>query len=330
VSLGFGAFVLMPAGPKGAPTVAAYLSRIAIVPTVQAGLMIAGFVGIGALVLERAFPALAARQTGSARLLSSYITGTALVSLSLLLIASLGGLDLLPFALAQALLLGFGVWFCVRQMRGMFRIRTERDPIVEVLLCLIVAVGTSLLCGLLAVTSIHPDARQYHAAIPRSYRLAGGLVANDTLLHDGTYLGFDLLYLVTADLGRLTEDPLRVLRQLAAFSFFAEALLLAGTYCLSRSLGASRRWAAVAMTAMLTVSSIARWGQVKNDLVVAGAAAVAAALIVDALNDIRVDRLAVAGIAVGFALSIKISIGAALAPLIVYLAVRVIRARDLR
>ena len=153
---------------------------------------------------------------------------------------------------------------------------------------------------------IHPDAQQYHLAFPWHMLSGGTPLQNETYLHSGVYLGFDILYLGLGDLQQLQSQP-NLLIGFSLFNAFASTLLIAGTLTLALQLGANRAYAILAALSVFSMSAILYWGLGKNDLVAAGSGLLA----LSALHRAWVSRserdFFVAALLGGFAVAIKIS-----------------------
>ncbi|MDY7104473.1 MAG: hypothetical protein S0880_25075 [Actinomycetota bacterium] len=296
VPIGVATFLLSVAGPGGATAVAADLVRIGAVPTTATALLVAGLAGAGRLVQHLVAPGTDRGRDRSLVLLGWFVVGAATISTLLLLVAAVDALAIVPYRVLHRGLMGAGaVHLAVAALDAR---RSPRRVVLgpagglaQLTWGLLAACGAHLLCGLLTSATIHPDALQYHLAIPRSFRLADGLVVNMTLLLEGAALGLEMLYLVAVDLAAAPSDPIGVARQAVAFSLATGAVFFLGTYVVARRIGASRAAASLAMVALVTVSSIQRIGTAKNDLFAAGVALVAVALLLEATG--RGDREAI-------------------------------------
>lgn len=177
-------------------------------------------------------------------------------------------------------------------------------------------------------TLLHGDARQYHLALPWITSLTGSMTWDDTLLHSGTYLGYDILYLAAANLAGLMQFPFEILDQVRLFSTLMDALMPISAYLLCRTFGGSRGASVIASLAMFTLGSIGYWGLLKNDIVCAALAAIALAFLVRANQSESEQLLWLATAIAAYSVTVKISNAAILT--VPFLYVYVIRVFSVR
>jgi len=168
-----------------------------------------------------------------------------------------------------------------------------------------------LICSLMTVsaylsTQIHGDARQYHLASPWLTSMSGRLLQNDTLLHNGTYLGYDILYLSVADLSGLMDSPV-MMDQLKLFNAITSMVFPVSVLLLCRAFGGSRAASAIAALAVFTLGAIAYWGFLKNDIFAAAIGIVTLVVLVRAYDQASERLLLVASALAAYAVSVKIS-----------------------
>lgn len=168
-----------------------------------------------------------------------------------------------------------------------------------------------VLCSLMIVStylnaSIHPDARQYHLAFPWYTSLSGRLVHNDTLLHSGTYLGYDLLYQSVADLKGLIDCP-AMMDQLKLFNAITNVLFPVSVLLLCRAFGGSRIASGIAALAVFTLGPIIYWGVLKNDIFAAAIGITTLAILVRAYDQANERLLLIATALAAYAVSVKIT-----------------------
>ncbi|MCL1633555.1 hypothetical protein M2650_02700 [Luteimonas sp. SX5] len=169
----------------------------------------------------------------------------------------------------------------------------------------------ALLCVALTVGSflsplMHPDARQYHLGLPWLMSVSGSLSGNDTLLHNGTYLGYDILYSSVADLKRLGDVP-AMADGLKLFNAITSAFFPLSTLLLCRAFGGSWRAGALAALATFTLGPVVYWGFLKNDIVAAGVGLLSLALLANAYEQVKPRMFFVACALAAYAVSIKIT-----------------------
>jgi hypothetical protein len=153
----------------------------------------------------------------------------------------------------------------------------------------------------------HPDARQYHVALPWVFATEQALIDEPSLMQLGLYMGYDLLYLTVGDLRALRDSP-SLMSALFLFNAASLVLLLSATYALARSFGATPPWSAIAGLSVLTLGAVfAYWGDLKNDYAAAGVALSALVLLHRAWNAASGAGLVLASIVAAFAVAIKIS-----------------------
>jgi hypothetical protein len=165
---------------------------------------------------------------------------------------------------------------------------------------------------------LHGDARQYHLALPWITSITGYMYWNDTLLHSGTYLGYDILYLVVTDLSHLIKSPFEVVEKLKLFNNLTEVLFPLSAYLLCRSFGGSYTASTIASLALFSLGPILYWGQLKNDIVCAALAAIALTLLVRAHQTKSKHLLWIATAIAAYAVTVKISNAAILAAPLLY------------
>ena len=167
--------------------------------------------------------------------------------------------------------------------------------------------------GLVAFSSLdtpipHPDAEQYHLALPWMFSVADGLVYESSLHQLGIYMGYDLLYLTIGDLKTLLERP-ELMASLRAFNALSSLTLFAGVYYLAKAFGLSRSLAVVAALTLLTLGPVSTyWAHLKNDLIVAAVALFSLAILFQAWTQLSPLKLVLASMLAAFSITIKISV----------------------
>ncbi|WP_413725088.1 hypothetical protein [Sodalis sp. RH16] len=153
---------------------------------------------------------------------------------------------------------------------------------------------------------IHGDAKQYNLAFPWLMSVTGHLVNNDTLLHNGTYISFDILYLSIGDLRDLLYRP-DLIDKIKLFDSNAAFLLPLSIYMLSRRLEISEKASLLASFAILTIGSINNWGEIKNDIFSSaiGISSLCFILIASKTKDHKI--LFLASFIAGWAVSVKLT-----------------------
>ncbi len=278
-----------------------------------------GFVGLGAAVRSawggRGPAPPGSSDGGVGGVLVDGVAGAGIVSISALGLAGAHVLDQGALLLRGALVISACLVGAGLIRRRAFSGSARRAQPVEWLLLVAVGAATGFVLGGLVLSQrIHPDAMQYHLALPRSFAVSGGLTANETLGHDGTYLGFDILHLVVTDLDAPAAAIVDRLASLQAFSLLTGLVLLPATYALAREIGADRRWALLGAWLVLSVSSIARVGTMKNDVVTAAVAMVGLIAVARLRRHPSVAATASTAIVCGFAITVKLPNGAVVLP----------------
>jgi len=148
------------------------------------------------------------------------------------------------------------------------------------LLILMIFIGIMVLGSYASPVLLHGDARQYHLALPWLISITGKIYWNDTLLHGGTYLGYDILYLAVTDLSYIIKSPLEALEKLRLFNILSEVLLPISIFLLCKSFGASSSISTVASLALFSMGAIGYWGLLKNDIISAALSIIALVLLV--------------------------------------------------
>lgn len=167
------------------------------------------------------------------------------------------------------------------------------------------------LCGLFIVSTfmnatIHGDAMQYHLASPWLIGLQGRLVWNETLLHSGTYLGYDLLYLTVGDLSGLVDSP-SMIDRVKLFNALTDSLFPVSVFLLCRAFGGSKGASSVAALAVFTLGPITYWGLLKNDIAAATLGLVTLTVLVRAHEKTSESLLMVASALAAYAVGVKIT-----------------------
>ncbi len=167
-----------------------------------------------------------------------------------------------------------------------------------------------LLCGFMIVStylssSIHGDAQQYHLGFPWIMSLTGRLVWNETLLHSGTYLGYDLLYLSVADLAKLIDSP-AMLDRLKLFNAITNTLFPVSVLLVCRAFGGSRTASAIAALMVFTLGAINDWGLLKNDIFAATIGLITLTILIRAYDQANERLLLIATALAAYAVSVKI------------------------
>jgi len=163
-----------------------------------------------------------------------------------------------------------------------------------------------LIATYLNTSMIHGDARQYHLAFPWLINLSGQLVANSTLLHNGTYIGHDILYLSIGDLTSLIDLP-DLFDRLKIFSATTNILLPISVLMLCKAFGGTTLASTIAALAIFSLGPIIYWDTLKNDIVASAVGITALSVLVRAHAKENSRLLFVAAALAGFAVSVKLT-----------------------
>ncbi len=175
-----------------------------------------------------------------------------------------------------------------------------------------IAISAPMLLFLLLTFSLdspvpHPDAQQYHLALPWVYATEQSLISERSLMQLGLYMGYDLLYLMVGDIRTLSDDP-GLMSALYIFNAASMMLLLSATYTLSRAFGATRSWSVLATASVLTMGAVMTyWGDLKNDYMAAGLGLCALVLLHRAWTAASTEGLILATLVAAFSVTVKIS-----------------------
>ena len=303
------------------PGFVAELAVNASVPLVVAVGLLGAMAVIGHRIAAAVAPGALRRAPASLALCASFCLGATLVSLLLLTLGALGMLDLLPVRFLQLVAVGATTWGVVAHRERIVGALSSVRGVGYAAWLLVAAVVGFRMAALSVLPGIHPDAVQYHVGIPRAMAVAGGIVGEKSLLHGGTYIGYDILNLLPTDLAALPDSLVSGTRGLVLFSLCSGLLLPLSVFALARVLGASGTLASLGAAAVFTTSSIGRWGSAKNDVVAAAVAIVAATLLLCVIRRPEVRPGVLAGLVTGFAISVKITMAV---PLLVLCAVLVV------
>lgn len=163
-----------------------------------------------------------------------------------------------------------------------------------------------LIATYLNTSMIHGDARQYHLAFPWLMNLSGQLVANSTLLHSGTYIGYDILYLSIGDLTSLIDSP-DLFDRLRFFNATTNILLPISALMLCKAFGGTTLTSTIAALAMFSLGQIVYWDALKNDIVAWAVGITTLSVLVRAHAKENSRLLFIAAALAGFAVSVKLT-----------------------
>ena len=163
-----------------------------------------------------------------------------------------------------------------------------------------------LIVTYLNTSMIHGDARQYHLAFPWLMNLSGQLVTNSTILHNGTYIGYDILYLSIGDLTSLIDSP-DLFDRLRFFNATTNILLPISVLMLCKAFGGTTFASTIAALAVFSLGPIIYWDSLKNDIFSSAVGITALSVLVRAHAKEHSRLLFVAAALAGFAVSVKIT-----------------------
>lgn len=166
--------------------------------------------------------------------------------------------------------------------------------------------------------NIHWDARQYNLAFPWLMSMTGKVVNNDTLWHNGTYIPYDILYMMVGDLRNLSND-FSLFDKLKSFESASSFILPLSMYFLSREIGLNKFYSCLSSLSLLSVGSIDDWGNLKNDIFSAGAGLISLTLIIRSYKTSNKYVFFLASVISGWAVSVKLTNAVILAIPFLYL-----------
>lgn len=190
---------------------------------------------------------------------SSFAFGTFIISIFVLIVGNLGFL----YEYVVNIILYLGVILSFLYIRRLFLKSYILCINLSVYESIILFILVVLLIMLFLITSssfvVHPDALQYHIALPMHYLQMHKLYNIPTVDNDRVFLMLDLQYLLVIDPSNLTN-----LLPSKYFNLFSGFLVFPSVYFLSRELGADR-FTSLLITLLLATTPNYYGGELKND-----------------------------------------------------------------